>query len=106
MAEKKKHPLEHPFDTTVENDGLAIDIVESSIGIHDFKLSFRDAKTNEPVGYGWFNADLAAKLLGSPLPKNTPKRGVPDPPLNPASVGANLTGAPPAEPGEVTAGKK
>jgi len=74
-SDDDKHPLLPPIDPIVEVYGLQVQVLESTIGVHDFKLTFIDTEHNLPVGYGWFNQRLAAQLLGQPLPDRTPERG-------------------------------
>jgi hypothetical protein len=70
-----KHPLLPPVDSSVEAWDLVVQIIPSTIGVHDFKLTFIDPEQNTPVGYGWFDGKLAAQLIGEPLPERTPKFG-------------------------------
>lgn len=89
MAEsktEKNHPLEPPFEQFVENDGMRIYITESSIGLHRFRLDFK-SENEEPIGYGWFDTELASKLLGVKPPKDFPKGdGTAQPNLLPAGT--------------------
>jgi hypothetical protein len=58
-------PAPHP---SIEGDHVVVDVIDSTIGVHDYKLTFRRKSDGKIIGYGWFDKEIAGPLSGEAEP--------------------------------------